>query len=199
MTGLELRPLRREEVGWVYRWEMKETFPRAERRSLGHIRAMMDRGVYDGWGIFRREELLGYAFLWRGPSFVLLDYLAVCRGKRGAGLGSALLEGLQGRYSGAAGILAEAEAPEGASEEEQDLRRRRLDFYRRLGFAELKYRAEIFTVRYAVLAWSAGGAPDEAAAQEAHAALYRGELPGPLFRRFIHIPAPPEDNERDIL
>ena len=71
--------------------------------------------------------------------------------------------------------------------------------YRRLGFAELKYLAEIFTVRYAVLAWSAGGAPDETAAQEAHAALYRGELPGPLFRRFIHIPAPPEDNERDIL
>ena len=56
MTGLELRPLRREEVGWVYRWEMKETFPRAERRSLGHIRAMMDRGVYDGGGIFRSEE-----------------------------------------------------------------------------------------------------------------------------------------------
>ena len=191
MSGDEvLRPLTRREVRMIYRWEMREAFPRAELKPLWSILGMMERGECDALGLFRGEELLGYALLRRGTSFVLLDYLAACQGKRGRGAGSAILAGLKERYAGTAGILAEAEAVEpGISEEETAQRRRRLAFYARNGFFDLGYEAELFSVRYAVLGWSAQGAPDREAAMEAHRAMYRLRVLRPLYQRWIWIPA----------
>ena len=193
MSGPELRPLCRREVRWLYRWEMKAAFPRAERRSLGLILSMMARGNYQGWGLFRGGEVLGYAFVRLGPSYVLLDYLGVCQGKRDQGLGSALLRALQERYAGSAGMLAEVEAPEEArTPEEAGRRARRVAFYRRNGFTPLDYEADLFTVRYAMLGWSPSGRLEREEAMAAHAAFYRGELPAAVCRRWVHIPAGPE-------
>lgn len=185
-----LRPLSRRDVRMLYRWEMKETFPSAELKPLWSILRMMQSGECDALGLFRGEELLGYALLRRGESFVLLDYLAACQGKRGRGTGSAILAELKERYAATAGILAEAEAVEpGVPEEENALRRRRLAFYARNGFESLGYEAELFTVRYAVLGWSAQGRADRTEAMEAHRAMYRLRVLRPLYRRYIHIPA----------
>lgn len=191
MSGGEvLRPLSRKEVRWIYRWEMKEAFPPAELKPLWSILSMMKRGECDALGLFRGEELLGYALLRREGSFVLLDYLAACQGKRNQGTGSAILTGLKERYADTAGLLAEAEAVEpGVSEEEKQLRRRRLAFYERNGFGDLGYEAYIFSVRYAMLGWSAAGTPDREAAMEAHRRLYRLRALESLYRRYVHIPA----------
>ena len=71
----------------------------------------------------------------------LLDYLAVCRGGRGQGTGSAFLEQLKAHYGSFDGLLVEAEAEDTqAGEEDNALRRRRIDFYRRCGFRMLDYR-----------------------------------------------------------
>ena len=185
-----LRPLSRKEVRWIYRWEMKEAFPPAELKPLWSILSMMKRGECDALGLFRGEELLGYALLRREGDFVLLDYLAACQGKRNQGTGSAILTGLKERYADTAGLLVEAEAVEPeVSEEENALRRRRLAFYERNGFGDLGYEAYIFTVRYAMLGWSAAGTPDREAAMEAHRRLYRLRALESLYRRYVHIPA----------
>ena len=197
MSGLTLRPLTRREVRRIYRWEMCAAFPRSERRPLRSILAMMDRGEYDALGFYQAGTLEGYAMLWRGGRYVLLDYLAVCEGKRGRGTGSEMLALLSERYAGFAGILAEAEAEEeDAPPEVNALRARRLSFYRRGGFTVLDYEADIFSVRYAMLLRTPGGPADSAAAMEAHRALYRSRLPAPLYRRFVHIPIQEKEGTR---
>ena len=196
----ELRLLTDTQLGRVYRERVKADFPPAERRPLASIRRLRAGGVYDTWGLFERERLLAYAFLWRSADTgcALLDYLAVDGALRGRGTGGRALELLRERYAGRI-LLAEAEAPSSdALPVENALRARRLDFYRRNGFGLLSYRTLIFGVDYAMLACPACGPEGEAGLQAAHRALYRSEFPGPVFRRMIHIPAERTDSSEYI-
>ena len=78
---------------------------------------------------------------------------------------------------------------EGVPPEENALRARRLSFYERSGFRRLDYQTRIFGVQYAMLVWPEEDAAEPERLQDAHRGLYRGQLPNPLFRRVIHIPA----------
>ena len=78
---------------------------------------------------------------------------------------------------------------ESAPPEENALRARRLSFYERSGFRRLDYQTRIFGVQYAMLVWPEEDAAEPERLQDAHRGLYRGQLPNPLFRRVIHIPA----------
>ena len=189
MMELELRVLSRRQMRRLYRWEMREAFPRVELKPLWTILRLMERGEYDALGFYRGEELMGYALLRLGERFVLLDYLGACQGKRGMGVGSAMLEQLRRRYAVTAGLLAEVETIEAAlPPEEREKRRRRLAFYTRNGFFDLNYQADIFRVRYTMLGWSASGPTGTGEAMEAHRALYRLGTLLPLYRRYVHIP-----------
>lgn len=44
-------------------------------------------------------------------------------------------------------------------------------------------------MQYAMLVWPEEDAAEPERLQDAHRGLYRGQLPNPLFRRVIHIPA----------
>ena len=77
----------------------------------------------------------------------------------------------------------------GGPPEENALRARRLSFYERSGFRRLDYQTRIFGVQYAMLVWPEEDAAEPERLQDAHRGLYRGQLPNPLFRRVIHIPA----------
>ena len=138
MTSGEIRLLDAAALRRVYRDHVKADFPPAERKPLSMIERQVRTGQYDTLGLFQGEELLAYAFLWRDSvgRCALLDYLAVCRGGRGQGTGSAFLEQLKAHYGGFDGLLVEAEAEDPQAGEEQNaLRRRRIDFYRRCGFS----------------------------------------------------------------
>ena len=178
MTGGEIRLLDAAALRRVYRDHVKADFPPAERKPLAMIEAQVRTGQYDTLGLFRDEELLAYAFLWRDKEgrCVLLDYLAVCRGGRGQGTGSAFLEQLKDHYGGFDGLLVEAEAEDPkAGEEANALRRRRIGFYRRCGFRMLDYRARLFGVTYSMLA---SGTLTDADALAAHRRHYRLDQPG---------------------
>ena len=178
MTGGEIRLLDAAALRRVYRDHVKADFPPAERKPLAMIEAQVRTGQYDTLGLFRGEELLAYAFLWRDKAgrCVLLDYLAVCRGGRGQGTGSAFLEQLKDHYGGFDGLLVEAEAEDPkAGEEANALRRRRIGFYRRCGFRMLDYRARLFGVTYSMLA---SGTLTDADALAAHRRHYRLDQPG---------------------
>lgn len=188
----ELRPLTDGQLGLVYRKYVKADFPPSERRPLTSIRRLRRTGRYDTWGMFEGEELLAYAFLWRTAegNCALLDYLAVCPGLRGRGLGTRALELLKVQYGPACALLVEAEAPEpGTAPEEDRRRRRRLSFYRRAGFRLLGYQTDIFHVCYAMLVWPQSCPLGPEALQKAHRGLYQSQMPPVLFRRMIHIPA----------
>ena len=178
MTGGEIRLLDAAALRRVYRDHVKADFPPAERKPLAMIEAQVRTGQYDTLGLFRGEEMLAYAFLWRDKEgrCVLLDYLAVCRGGRGQGTGSAFLEQLKDHYGGLDGLLVEAEAEDPqAGEEANALRRRRIGFYRRCGFRMLDYRARLFGVTYSMLA---SGTLTDADALAAHRRHYRLDQPG---------------------
>ena len=178
MTGGEIRLLDAAALRRVYRDYVKADFPPAERKPLAMIERQVRTGQYDTLGLFRGEALLAYAFLWRDSvgRCALLDYLAVCRGGRGQGTGSAFVEQLKAHYGGFDGLLVEAEAEDpGAGEEQNALRRRRIGFYRRCGFRLLDYRVRLFGVTYAMLA---SGTLAETAALAAHRRHYRLDEPG---------------------
>ena len=193
MTGGEIRLLDAAALRRVYRDHVKADFPPAERKPLAMIERQVRTGQYDTLGLFRGETLLAYAFLWRDKEghCALLDYLAVCRGGRGQGTGSAFVEQLKAHYGGFDGLLVEAEAEDPQAGEEQNaLRRRRIDFYRRCGFRMLDYKARLFGVTYAMLA---SGTLTDADALAAHQRHYRLDEPGfnPL-RAMAEIPCPTE-------
>ncbi len=178
MTGGEIRLLDAAALRRVYREHVKADFPPAERKPLAMIERQVRTGQYDTLGLFQGEELLAYAFLWRDKEghCALLDYLAVCRGGRGQGTGSAFLEQLKAHYGGFDGLLVEAEAEDPqAGAEDNALRRRRIDFYRRCGFRILDYRARLFGVTYSMLASGTLTAADALAAHRRH---YRLDEPG---------------------
>ncbi len=186
----ELRLLTLEQMGEIYQVHMSADFPPAERKPLAVLERLYAQGRYTPLGLFEGEELLAYAMLWRhrpeGP--VLLDYLAVCRGGRGKGTGSRVLELLWPEYPD---LFAEVEDPALAPDgESRALRERRVAFYRRAGLAPLGYRAEIFGVPYVMLAWPPA---DSRAVMAAHREMYLSQFPPEVGRRQIHIPAEEEE------
>ena len=189
MEQYECKRLDLDALHLVYREHLTPDFPPAERKLLSAMEKLLSAGRYEPWGLYRGEELMAYALLWRDPEggFVLLDYLGVCRDKpRGQGIGTVMVAHLMGQYRHVSGILVEAEAEgDDASPEENGLRARRLAFYRRLGFRELGYVARIFGVRYAMLLY---GDRTGEEAMEAHQRLYHYEFSPWLYDRFIHIP-----------
>ena len=189
MEQYECKRLDLDALHLVYREHLTPDFPPAERKPLSAMEKLLSAGRYEPWGLYRGEELMAYALLWRDPEggFVLLDYLGVCRDKpRGQGIGTVMVAHLMGQYRHVSGLLVEAEAEgDDASPEENGLRARRLAFYRRLGFRELGYVARIFGVRYAMLLY---GDRTGEEAMEAHQRLYHYEFSPWLYDRFIHIP-----------
>lgn len=189
MEQYECKRLDLDALHLVYREHLTPDFPPAERKPLSAMEKLLSAGRYEPWGLYRGEELMAYALLWRDPEggFVLLDYLGVCRDKpRGQGIGTVMVAHLMGQYRHVSGILVEAEAEgDDASPEENGLRAKRLAFYRRLGFRELGYVARIFGVRYAMLLY---GDRTGEEAMEAHQRLYHYEFSPWLYDRFIHIP-----------
>lgn len=171
----------------LYHSQITPTFPPAERRPLRAMLRLLDQGVYRPLALVRGEDVLAYALLWRDREngYALLDYLGVCPSCRGQGVGSALLRAVLETCRVC--LLAEVEAP-GPSlpPEENALRTRRLDFYRRAGFSVLPYEADIFRVRYVML--TSGDPQDAAGAMEAHIRLYRTQFAPPVYRRMVHIP-----------
>lgn len=136
---MELRPI--VDLRSWYDTELTRAFPANECKPLGDIQNLVCEGRYEPLGFYDGEDLLGYATLWSHPDwpgYVLLDYLGVTAQRRNRGLGARLLDSLRERYTGKALVIAEAETPvPGGDETENNLRLRRIGFYRRCGFTEV--------------------------------------------------------------
>lgn len=186
---MELRALTDRELKTLYKTELKRAFPPNELKPLRSMEELRAQGKYDVLGMFDGADLLGYAMLWveRDCPLALLDYLGVAEGRRGGGLGSALLGLLAEHYRDYRGVFGEAEAPENGASEEEPLRRRRLEFYRRNGFRYGGYDCALFGVRYrALLRGAADVSPREL--MEAHRNFYQKRMPPDIMERYVQIP-----------
>ena len=173
----EIRPMTVPEIEKWYAEELAEAFAPAERKPLADILSLRAEGRYELLGLFNeRDELLGYATIWRQPDgagLVLLDYLGVSARLRNGGLGAELCAHLARRYGGQ-GLILESEAPvPGGSPAENELRRRRIAFYARNGFQPV-YEMATCGMRWQAMLW--GPPPrDLTAVMAAHRALYGPE------------------------
>ena len=131
---MELRILSEKEIQNWYESELTRTFIPQECKPLEDIFRLINEGRYEIWGLLEGTSLLGYACLWKSPdlSLVLLDYLGVTAARRNAGLGGEILRRLQAQGRP---LVTESELPvAGDSEEENNIRTRRIAFYERNGF-----------------------------------------------------------------
>ena len=76
-----------EESRQVYEKHLCVDFPADEVKPFSTIQRGMESGAYTVYGFYEAGALMGYAFLFRQGHWILLDYFAVCAGKRGSGIG----------------------------------------------------------------------------------------------------------------
>ena len=184
----ELRELTDTELKTAYNTVYKEAFPPKELKPLFAMRRMAREGAYRTLGWFEGGACVGYTSLWlEEDGYILLDYLAVPKEKRGGGIGAALLEALLERYPSGTVFMIESEAPETA---EDGMAERRIAFYRRCGAAPLGFDSGLWGVHYKLFALSR--APIDAGAVLAHYdALYRRHIPKPIWKKAVRIPLAP--------
>ncbi len=138
MSDLNLRLMTDSEVTYWYTQEFENHFNAQERKPLADIIKLQNSGHYDLLGLFdeHSNQMLGYATIWKSPNInlLLLDYLGVSSSLRNKGLGSQILLALKKYYKNEY-IIAESELPVSEdSPSENNLRERRINFYKRNGF-----------------------------------------------------------------
>ena len=185
---MRLNLLNQEELKRLYNEELVFDFPKSELKPLRAMYSLMDRGVYDPLLVTENGEAVGYALVWlpADRSGGLLEYFGVLRGKRNGGLGAQILDLLAERYGQ---IFGEAEAPDSDDPEENDLRRRRINFYLRSGFRLLDYECALFGVHFHCL--YRGPEQDDRKIEQLHRGVYANYFSPEHMARHIQLPLRP--------
>ena len=171
----------------LYLRHLRGDFPLAERRPLLSMLRLRKKGLYQVFGLVENGKLVGYgATAGQENEPLLLDYLAVCQGERGKGVGSRMLSLLCGQMKNM--LLAEVESPLiTADPNEPQMRWRRIRFYERNGFSDTGIRCRLFGVDYWILAFQ----PTKDPVRDLEK-IYRQLFPPLVFEKQIQI-LPPSD------
>jgi len=192
----KLRRLDIAETKKVYELYMKRDFPRNERKPFRMIADYMRRGCYEVYGAFSGGELAGYALFYvaekDGRRIALLDYFAVVSGRRGQGLGSAILKELTPERLGVRCFVLESEKVSAAADDEQrKIRESRIRFYERAGGLHSCVQAYLYGVDYDIIVFlTAGEDMDDHEIFAVTDYLYRKMYPLSWFPRLAKVYAP---------
>ncbi|MGQ9555018.1 MAG: GNAT family N-acetyltransferase [Anaerolineae bacterium] len=115
-----------------------DSFPPSERDNFDELMVAIAQGLSWLFTASLDGNLVGFAIAMpiADSDAALLDYFAIARKRRNQGLGAAFLRKLADQFratSDTSGLLLEVESDEWGTEEERQLRRRRIGFYRRNG------------------------------------------------------------------
>ncbi len=187
---MEIRTLDQVMMREIYQRYMVNDFPKAELKPFDAIMQLQEKGVYHCYGYFDGDELLAYAyFIGDSSGWQLLDYYAVCIDKRSKGLGSQFLQSLAQKLKNTLGIFAEIESLKDAkTEEEENIRHRRRDFYYRNGWQAADVYCILFGVGFDILYLPLAGTtltPEEAKIQLGN--VYRLMLPEKFFNEQVKL------------
>ncbi len=161
-TTLLCQPSTGQEDDWKNLYE--SAFPQDERMAVEEIRQFLSKGsMLLHRTTNRSNELLCFSLTFpvTDSDFTLLSYIATDPTKRSGGFGSKhmrrLIEILKGQYPNQLGLFLEIESTResGLDEATQKARKRRLEFYQRLG-------AKRLSKSYLWPSMTAGAAPRQA-------------------------------------
>lgn len=141
---MDVRKLKTEEIfDWYYGCLLND-FPENEAKPLDNIIELVESGRYDIYLYTKDNEIQGYATIWKRPGFItfLLDYLGVPSSLRNKGIGRDILADMRERLCNEEGrndisMILESETPMNDGDPENEIRKRRVGFYKRNGFVEL--------------------------------------------------------------
>lgn len=171
------------QVERLYSERLQKDFARDEIKPLASMRRAWKNGIYDCYGLFSEDKILGYAFFVRLGRDYLLDYLAVEEHHRDEGLGSLFLRQLAECLAEADRVVCEVEDPDTAEDKMTCAQReRRLEFYLRSGYRKTSVTAEVFGVDYRILELSLGGLHSDEQLRDVYTEFYRATLPAIFFR-----------------
>jgi len=113
------------------------SFPLCEQKSRDALLAMQQSSFYTIYLAYNDEKIVGFCIMYHphDEDFFLLEYMAVDERLRGIGLGSTLLKNSIKQLfetQGTRALLIEIDSPEKSSID-HEIRKRREEFYRRLG------------------------------------------------------------------
>lgn len=185
---MELKLLNSRELTELYQGELVHVFPHSELKPLKGMLRLMDMGRYEPLLAVENGEAMGYALMWlsREKGSALLEFLGALRGKRNQGVGSRLLTLLGERYTH---LFGEVEALDAADPAENELRRHRVDFYRRNGFRVLGYECALFGVHFNCI--YRGPETDDGQVQALHRGVYADYFSPGHMARYIQLPLVP--------
>ncbi len=145
--------LNQEEIINIYNKYMVDDFPPDELKPLNSILLMLKTGIYACYGFYEGETLLAYAYLTVLDDLVLVDYLAVNKDFRESGIGTKFLLELKTILKDKT-IIIECENPDFATDDkDKTTKLRRIEFYKRSGFALSGIASRLFDVEYVILSY----------------------------------------------
>lgn len=156
----------------IYKAQLPLDFPSGEIKLWSVVSGLINRGIYNGYGLFEDEKLLAYAFVSGSGEYCLLDYFAVVSAQRGKGTGSMYLQELAKLYK--RNIIIEVERVECAKDEvDKEKRERRISFYERNGVLMTAILATAFGQPYNVMCLPINDSFNEKQLRYDYEAVYR--------------------------
>ena len=167
----------------LYKTRLRKDFARNELKPLSSMRRFWEKDSYICYGLFDKEDILGYAFFVRLGKNYLFDYLGIAEGRRSRGLGSDFLHQLAVCFAEADCVIGEVEDPDKAPDEDtRALRERRLQFYQRNGYIKTDLTSVVFGADYRILEVPVTVSHTTEELRSIYTELYRNIFP-PLFFR----------------
>ena len=194
MDAFTVETLSLPQIRALYHERMTRDFPQDELKPLAMIEKALARGEYVCYGAVSEEDILAYAYFVKlkqnEKPYALFDYYAVRQDIRGQGVGSQFIQALiAGPLREMDCVLLEVDDPVCAqTQEEAEIRNRRLAFYLRNGLRDADVKATVYGVQFKILTLPVGSALSREEVRKKYAALYRALLPAALFQEkvFIH-------------
>ena len=194
MDAFTVETLSLPQIRALYRERVTRDFPQDEIKPLAMIEKALARGEYVCYGAVSEEDILAYAYFVKlkqnEKPYALFDYYAVRQDIRGQGVGSQFIQALiAGPLREMDCVLLEVDDPVCAqTQEEAEIRNRRLAFYLRNGLRDADVKATVYGVQFKILTLPVGSALSREEVRKKYAALYRALLPAALFQEkvFIH-------------
>lgn len=110
----------------------EEALPARERKTVAQLAHDLTRPATRLLMLEDADAVIGFALVHVGAGFALLEYMAIRRDRRSAGLGARLFAEATA-LAGDAPLLIEVDSPRERAARDLSIRLRRIDFYRRCG------------------------------------------------------------------
>ncbi len=148
MNETSMRILEKKDLEVIYPL-MEIDFPANELKPRGMIEKSLDSGFMEGYGFYRGEMLLAYAFFVKIEDVLLFDYLAVLPEYRESGVGSEFLQMLREALQSYECVIGEVENPDYCEDsKERSGMERRIRFYNRNGVRDTGASGRVYGVEY---------------------------------------------------